>query len=284
MNRWSSGEGKISKGSLDNKGKYNGEKIHFWNYWELLEDKLKERKVFYILDDELVPLEPQAYRRRDQEAAADEKIICDHLRDLRLYRQDVDLAMTLIKQSLNDVVLSRLIPITSDPHLTDERLKLKKVIEYLKRSEGGRSQIITSAILQEMDEIPIAVDEDSLNHLMTKLRYFNENLRRRGDTPLLDEQLTTRLFRKCQFSFLPDLIFQIQKGEELCSYDAACSLVRESLEMNNHFEKRRRRREAADDLSYGSFEDSSEPKEHQRKRQMTHSLQQEEGVSRRGPR
>jgi hypothetical protein len=41
---------------LDITGKYNGEKEYFWNYWEFLEEKFKEKRVYYVLDDESVPL------------------------------------------------------------------------------------------------------------------------------------------------------------------------------------------------------------------------------------
>jgi hypothetical protein len=50
--------------------------------------------------------------------------------------------------------------------------KLIAMIKSLKESEGGRSNVVKSVLLREMERLPFAVHADSAKHLLSSLSHF----------------------------------------------------------------------------------------------------------------
>lgn len=220
---------------FDSNNKFDGTKKYFFAYLDDLMTTLRKNQVFWVLSTDCPPpAKPQAalldFPRLgrlpdDREYTAIEKFHAD----TRKYEQSAEKCLALITESINATVKATFTNVLRSD--ISSQLKCIQLIRAMKAHYGTSDEATKLSLMNDMDDLPDAVDTASTRVLLAGMIHINEALRN-YESHFSSSALKTKLFKKLKGSRFNEVTAEINRDKDLTFLDA-CDLVNSALELQN---------------------------------------------------
>jgi hypothetical protein len=240
---------------FDMDGRYDGTEKYYWAFDEFLMDKLRAAGVLWVLEKlRTSPIRPRAAYdavRRRNESEADRKEIRNYQGDLDRYLPAVDRAYHVVVGSLGPVPLASVRVILEDENV-DSRRKVKRVLAYLRATDGAVTESKKAEIENDMEDLPYGVDAASAMQLMSGLTHLNAILRKLGNSQHSDAALRSRLLKKLRGPMFKVVKYDVDTNGVELTYAEVCHKIRKAISVeeleNGEIRMSGHKRRAADEL------------------------------------